>query len=584
MARFFSEQWIDELRSRIDIVDLISHYVPLTQKSGRFWGLCPFHGEKTASFSVNPQRQMYYCFGCHASGTAINFVMEMEHMSFPEALTQLAEQVHMELPEEKFETREGISKDQKNRLYDANRACALFYHRQLWEKKNEHILAYLHNRGLSDSTIRKFGLGAAPADGREAIRVLTAQGFTEDELVLCGIAVRRDNQVHDMFRNRAIFPIIDGNSRVLGFGGRTLGDAKPKYLNTGDTPIFNKRKGVYAHNLLHKQHQLKRVILTEGYMDVIAMVQAGLTGICATLGTALTQEQARLIKRYAPEVWVSYDGDSAGQHAILRALDIFDLENIPAKVLDYPDGMDPDEYIRTYGSQGIESLQPTDAILYRMKRESEKHDMTTQEGKTEYAIACSRFLTKVREPVQLENYVQRLVVETGFSRDVLLAQIGRTESLPPEKQATYRRSARPLDEQSPDYHNEVDIAELQLLALLAGGSLQENVISAQDFIREDHRDLASALLSGENANSVLERMPDVERGKIIDWLEHDLAPDPDRNLQAANDCLRKLHEKKLDMEIDHLNEELSSASNSNQLDIIKQIMSLQDKKRQLRKE
>ena len=344
MAGRLPQAWLDELRDRADIVQVVSRYVQLNPKGGRYWGLCPFHGEKTPSFSVNPQRQMYYCFGCHAGGSAITFVMEMEHLDFMEAVKLLAEQVHMEVPELTHSREDAESKSRKERLYEANRQCARFFHAQLWKKESAQILEYLHGRELSDSTIRVFGLGATPPQSDGATRAMRELGFTDDELVSAGISVRREGRVYDMFRQRAIFPIIDAQGRVLGFGGRALGDVKPKYLNTGDTLIFNKRLGVFAANLLKKQRGLKRVILTEGYMDVIALVQAGVPGVCATLGTALTLEQARLLKRYAPEIWVSYDGDAAGQHAILRALDIFEEEGVPARVLDFPGGMDPEDY------------------------------------------------------------------------------------------------------------------------------------------------------------------------------------------------------------------------------------------------
>ncbi len=281
MAGRLPQAWLDELRDRADIVQVVSRYVQLNPKGGRYWGLCPFHGEKTPSFSVNPQRQMYYCFGCHAGGSAITFVMEMEHLDFMDAVKLLAEQVHMEVPELTHSREDSESKSRKERLYEANKQCARFFHAQLWKEESAEILAYLHGRELSDSTIRIFGLGATPPHSDGATRAMRELGFTDDELVSAGISVRREGRVYDMFRQRAIFPIIDAQGRVLGFGGRALGDVKPKYLNTGDTPIFNKRLGVFAANLLKKQRGLKRVILTEGYMDVIALVQAGVPGVCA---------------------------------------------------------------------------------------------------------------------------------------------------------------------------------------------------------------------------------------------------------------------------------------------------------------
>ena len=557
LAGRFPQAWLDELRERADIVQVVSRYVQLTPKGGRYWGLCPFHGEKTASFSVNPQRQMYYCFGCHASGSSVNFVMEIEHLEFRDAVKLLAEQVHMELPQMVESRESAASRSEKERLYEANRQCARFFHAQLWKKENEQVLSYLYGRGLDDGTIRVFGLGSTPPRSDGATLALREQGFTDDELVRAGISVRRDGRVYDMFRQRAIFPIIDAQGHVLGFGGRALGDAKPKYLNTGDTPIFNKRKGVFAANLLKKQRGLKRVILVEGYMDVVSLVQAGVPGVCATQGTALTIEQARLLKRYAPEIWVSYDGDAAGQHAILRALDIFEEEGVRARVLDFPGGMDPDEFIRAYGPQGLEQLEPMEATDYRMKQEMAGHDLSTQEGRTSYAIACSKYLARVKEPVELENYIQKLMISTGFTREVLLAQIGRTELIAKDRQATYRRAARPLEEKAEGVDMETSTAEKQLLLLLAEGRLEAGAVAADDFITPQRRDMAQKLLSGMTPGAILEEIDDEqERARAAQVFQRDSGADAEQELRMAGDCLRILHRKRIEQRIAELTAQL----------------------------
>ena len=545
MAGRLPQAWLDELRDRADIVQVVSRYVQLNPKGGRYWGLCPFHGEKTPSFSVNPQRQMYYCFGCHAGGSAITFVMEMEHLDFMEAVKLLAEQVHMEVPELTHSREDAESKSRKERLYEANRQCARFFHAQLWKKESAQILEYLHGRELSDSTIRVFGLGATPPQSDGATRAMRELGFTDDELVSAGISVRREGRVYDMFRQRAIFPIIDAQGRVLGFGGRALGDVKPKYLNTGDTPIFNKRLGVFAANLLKKQRGLKRVILTEGYMDVIALVQAGVPGVCATLGTALTLEQARLLKRYAPEIWVSYDGDAAGQHAILRALD-------------FPGGMDPDEYIKTYGPQSVDQLRPTDATAYRMKQEAANHDLSTEEGRTAYAIACAKYLAKVKEPVELENYVKQLMVSTGFTREVLLAQIGRTELIEENKRPMFRHAARPLEEKNDGVDTETAAAEKGLLVLLAEGGIEPGTISADDFISPQRRSLAQKLLDGLTPAAILEEMDDEdERSRTAKLLSSESGAG-EQELRMVADYLRVLEKKRKENEIKALKEKMST--------------------------
>lgn len=288
-------------------------------------------------------------------------------------------------------------------------------------------MGYFRNRGLNDQVIRKFGLGAAPNARDQLTRYLMEKGYTQEELVLAGLTIAykaepptetspgRPASVRDMFRNRAMFPIIDQYGNVLAFGGRSLDGAPPKYLNTSDTPVFNKRLGVYAANLLRKERHLERIILVEGYMDVVALTQFGVTGVCATLGTALTQEQARLMRRFAPMICLSYDGDGAGQHAILRGLDILQAEGIPAKVLDFPDGLDPDEFIRRDGLEGFSKLPALTPESYRMRRLRAEHDLSTQEGRVAYAKACAEIVGKL-EPVDREIHLQELTVQTGFSR------------------------------------------------------------------------------------------------------------------------------------------------------------------------
>ena len=424
MAGRIPSAWMDELYARTDIVSVVSAYVPLKKDGRRFWGLCPFHNEKTPSFSVNADLNLYYCFGCKAGGNVVQFVMEMERVSYLEAAKLLADRIHLPLPEMIEDPDYERRRSQRDRLLSANREAARFYHDRLWTQEGQAVLDYLHGRGLDDGVIRRFGLGASTEQWDDLTAYLTGKGYSAEELSLAGLTVVKGDHAFDMFRGRAMFPIIDQQGNVLGFGGRALKDVKPKYLNTADTPVFNKRKGVYAINLLRRVRDLKRVILVEGYMDVVAISQAGVIGAVATLGTSLTNEQARLLKRFAPEVHVAYDGDEAGQHAIERALDIFEQEGVTAKVLYFPDGLDPDEFVRQRGLDAFQAIHPLSAVQYRMQRLRLRHDLQTQEGRTEYAKACAALLKNVRDPVDLENYLEMLSVQTGFSREVLSAQIG----------------------------------------------------------------------------------------------------------------------------------------------------------------
>ena len=400
MSSRYPAAWLDELRSRSDIVQIVSGYVALNKKGRKYWGLCPFHGEKTPSFSVDGEHQLYYCFGCKAGGNVFSFYMEMEHCTFNEAVEQLAERAHMALPEMEKDVDYERRRTQRERLLNANREAARFYHETLFTPQGAASLAYLRRRGLSDGVIRKFGLGASPDDWSVLSDHLLQKGYTLDELVLAGLTVRKKaengkDRYFDMFRSRAMFPIIDAHGNVLAFGGRTLEKREPKYLNTADTPVFNKRKGVFAANLLRQQRHLERVILVEGYMDVVSLTQFGVEGVCATLGTALTNEQARLLKRYAPQVYLGYDGDSAGQHAILRGLDILEQENVPARVLDFPDGLDPDEFIRRDGIEGFRQLPAISPATYRLRRLKDQFDLSSPDSRLAYARGAAEIVSAV---------------------------------------------------------------------------------------------------------------------------------------------------------------------------------------------
>lgn len=564
MARF-PAAWLDELRSRADIVQVVSGYVPLKRNGHRYWGLCPFHNERTASFSVDSEQQLYYCFGCKAGGSVIQFVMDIEHLEFADAVKHLADQLHMPLPQMEDDPDYQRRRDQRDRLLSANREAARYFHQTLFTPTGRPMLDYLKRRGLSDNVIRKFGLGAAPDDWDALYRHLTAQGYTEEELRLAGLIVvkpaepatenspAKPRRVFDMFRGRAIFPIIDQYGNVLAFGGRTLGDGQPKYLNTSDTPVFNKRQGVYAANLLRKERHLERVILVEGYMDVVSLTQFGVTGVCATLGTALTSEQARLLKRFAPKVYLSYDGDSAGQHAILRGLDILQSEDIPARVLDFPDGLDPDEFIRRDGLEGFEHLPALTPETYRMRRLKEQFDLSTQDGRTEYAKACAPLLRRL-EPVEVENHLQELMVQTGFTREVLLAQIG----LPAASSAAPSPIAPPARRVPREPKETIHPAEERLLSLLATGRLPVDIASQEDFEDPLLKSLFVELSQGRSPASLVEEQAlDDTRSRVGRLL---LSPpsegSTDELLKMAKECLDTIRRQRIQRRIDDLQQRI----------------------------
>ena len=512
MASRYPAAWLDELRSRSDIVQIVSGYVALNKKGRNYWGLCPFHGEKTASFSVDGEHQLYYCFGCKAGGDVIHFMMDIERLSFPEAVEQLADRAHMTIPEMEKDEDYERRRTQRERLLNANREAARFYHETLFTPAGEASLAYLRRRGLSDSVIRKFGLGASPDSWSAMSDRLMEKGWKLDELVLAGLTVRKKNddgkeRYFDMFRNRAMFPIINTHGNVIAFGGRTLEKREPKYLNTSDTPVFNKRQGVYAANLLRQQRHLERVILVEGYMDVVSLTQFGVEGVCATLGTALTNEQARLLHRFAPQVYLGYDGDSAGQHAILRGLDILEQEGVPARVLDFPDGLDPDEFIRRDGIEGFRKLPAISPATYRLRRLKEQYDLSTQDGKLAYARAASGIIAAV-DPVEREIHLKDLSLATGFTRETLLEQMNLTAARQstgktPARQPSRIRSAAAETGTSEDLK-----AQELLLSLFASGQIPKEMIDEKDFEDDELKSLYRELLAGASPASLPDLAPD----------------------------------------------------------------------------
>lgn len=573
MAGRLPAAWLDDFYARADIVSVVSSYVSLKKDGRRYWGLCPFHNEKTPSFSVNSDLNLYYCFGCKAGGNVVSFVMEMERLPYIEAVKMLADRVHMTLPDVQEDPDYERRKNQRDRLLSANREAARYYHEKLWSPDGRKVLDYLHGRGLSDGIIRRFGLGASSEKWDDLTGYLTDKGYTREELALCGLCVVKGDHTFDMFRGRAMFPIIDVNGNVLGFGGRAMGDAKPKYLNTADTPVFNKRKGAYAVNLLRKKRDLKHVLLMEGYMDVVAAAQFGVEGAVATLGTSLTNEQARLLKRFAPEIWIAYDGDEAGQHAIERALGIFEAEGVPAKVLYIPDGLDPDEYLRQKGVEAFGRLRPMNGVTFQMQRLRGQFDLETQDGRTEYAKACAKLLKNVREPVELENHLEYLTVQTGFSKDVLSAQIGIT---PVQTETNRTGNIRESLPQKRSAVKEGYRTEQTLLALLATGKLPDGMVQESDFTDDGLLSLYRAIANGERPAEIMAGAEsDAERqaaGEVFSLLSD---AEKENAAAIAGDCLRNLRVQHTQRAIQTMTEMMHGIENEEKRsEILKEIAAL----------
>lgn len=405
---YYSDEIIEEVRSRNDIVDVISTYVKLQKKGSSYFGLCPFHNEKSPSFSVSRQKQMYYCFGCGAGGNVFTFLMEYENYTFVEALKYLADRAGVDLPEEEYSREERERADTRAVLLEINKLAAQYYYVQLMSSQGAVGMEYFKKRELSDETIKAFGLGYSNKYSDDLYRYLKSKGYKDDMIAKAGlITVDEKHGVYDKFWNRVMFPIMDVNSRVIGFGGRVMGDAKPKYLNSPETMIFDKSRNLYG---LNRARRTKKpyFLLCEGYMDVISLHQAGFTNAVASLGTALTPGHALLIKRYVQEVYLTYDSDGAGTKAALRAMPILKEAGITAKIIRMEPYKDPDEFIKNLGAEAFEQriASARNAFMYSLEVLEKEYDMNSPEGKTEFMKETARRLTEFEEEIERNNYIE----------------------------------------------------------------------------------------------------------------------------------------------------------------------------------
>ena len=443
-------EFIDELVARSDIVDVVSDYVRLTQKGGSYWGLCPFHGEKTASFHVVPDRQLFHCFGCGKGGGVISFVMEMENLPYIDALRLLAKRANLEFPE--GDADEGARR-RRGRLLALNKEAARFFHSCLWSQGGESGLDYLRRRGLSKGTMTKFGLGYAPDSWDSLIHAMSGKGFSKSDLLEAGLAVsNKKGGIYDRFRDRVMFPIIDLRGDVIGFGGRVLGDATPKYLNSPDTPVFNKSRNLFALNLA-KNTKLGRIVLTEGYMDTISLYQAGFDCAVASLGTSLTADHAKLLSRFTKEVVICYDSDQAGVQAAERAIPLLEKTGLKVRVLRVTGAKDPDEYIKTYGPEAFGHLldRSENYMEYSLDQLAGKYDLNDPVQKAEYARTAAELLSRLDSPVEQEVFAAQVSQRTGIGKDALMQEIrqARNRTFRAAKRKHDRRSLTPLNQSQP---------------------------------------------------------------------------------------------------------------------------------------
>ncbi len=499
---YYADELIEEVRSRNDIVDVIGTYVNLKKKGNSYSACCPFHHEKTPSFHVSREKQMYHCFGCGVGGNVYTFLMEHENYSFPEAVEFLAERAGIKLPEQSMSPEAKRQADVRTKIKDMNRLAAGYFHYLLKTERGTHAMEYLKNRGLSDETINQFGLGFSDVYSDDLYKYLKSKGYRDEELRDSGL-VKYDEKhgASDRFWNRVMYPIIDTNNRVIGFGGRVMGDGKPKYINTQDTPVFDKSRNLYGLNLAKKSKR-KGIIFCEGYMDVISMHQAGFDNAVASLGTALTVGQVNLVKRFTDHVYLAYDSDEAGTKAALRALEIMREFEMPTRVISLKPYKDPDELIQAEGTENFERRidQAQSGIMFEIDILAAQYNQDDPQERTLFQREAAKKLSLILDPLERKNYTDSVARQYDIEPDVLkeavtrygVAGAGRIDTSVFREQ----RPRKSPEEEKEEKHLKAE--RLLLTWLVNENSLfdkLEGVITAEDFFEPVYHDIAAELFS-----------------------------------------------------------------------------------------
>ena len=531
----FPENFITELAERNDIVDVVSSYVRLSKKSGsNLFGLCPFHSEKTPSFSVAADKQIYHCFGCGKGGGVINFVMEIENLSFTEAVEFLAKRANMPIPEQATDR----DARKRGRMLDLNRDAARFFHEQLATPEGRAAADYMQKRRISPAIARRFGLGCAPDSWDKMMLALREKGYTDFEMLDAGLVRRGKNGgFYDMFRNRLMFPVIDVRGNVIGFSGRILGDGEPKYLNTPETLVFNKSRNLFALNLA-KKSKSGYIILSEGNIDVVSLHQAGFDSAVASLGTSLTPEQARIISRYTNQVIIAYDSDSAGVKAAQRAIGILEKLDLKVKVLKMQEAKDPDEYIKLRGPDAFRNLieASENQIDYRLSQITGKFDLSSDEQKVEFLKEASDLVSRLPGAVERQVYALRVASMAGVDGAVVTGEVERRrkrlvsqarhnvnrDNLRPEKQSQPESKALRYDD-APSAAAEEGLIRLLYLepALARTGKLPEADIFSSPALAHIYSAIVQRIKSGGSMSTAVlsETLSGDEMGLLVSLLQ-----------------------------------------------------------------
>ncbi len=505
---FYPEDIVEEVRTKNDIVDIVSGYVKLQKKGSNYFGLCPFHNEKSPSFSVSPSKQMYYCFGCGAGGNAITFLMEYENYSFPEALQVLADRAGVELPKEEMTKEARAQADLRATLLEINKLAANYFYYQLKQPQGKLGYDYLTGRKLSDATILHFGLGFANKTSDDLYRYLKSKGYKDEILKETGLVSIEERGTHDKFWNRVMFPIMDVNNRVIGFGGRVMGDGTPKYLNSPETRLFDKSRNLYGLNYARSSRK-KYMLICEGYMDVIAMHQAGFTNAVASLGTAFTSQHAMLIKRYTDQVILTYDSDGAGVKAALRAIPILKEVGISCKVLNMKPYKDPDEFIKNMGAEAFQERidQAQNSFLFEIEVLKRDYNLEDPEQKTNFYNAVARKLLEFPEALERDNYTQAVAREQFIPYQELKQLVSRLSSriVPGAEQTQPREEFSPRERKKEKEDGARQSQRLLLTWLIEDPKLFdkiEGIITPDDFREDLYHQVAQMVFDGHDRGDV----------------------------------------------------------------------------------
>ncbi len=504
---YYSDELIEEVRSRNDIVDVISGYVRLTKKGSTYFGLCPFHNEKTGSFSVSPNKQMYYCFGCGAGGNVFTFLMQYENFSFPEAMEALAERAGIELPKQEMSAQAKKEADKRQILLEINKAAGKYYYMLLRSEHGKQAYEYFKKRELSDATMQKFGLGYSDKYSDDLYRYLRKLGYDDAILKESGlVSIDEVRGGHDKFWNRAMFPIMDVHNKVIGFGGRVMGDGEPKYLNSPETKIFDKSRNLYALNFA-RQTKKPQMLLCEGYMDVIALHQAGFDNAVASLGTAFTSGHASLLKRYTKEVYLTFDSDGAGIKAALRAIPILKEVGLTAKVINMKPYKDPDEFIKALGAEEYQKRidAAENSFMFEIRILEQKYDMKDPEGKTAFQTEVAKKLLDFTTELERNNYMEAVADKYHMSFEALrnlVNQLGTQGGL--VKERTPLKSG--LNEKKHKKEDGMKQSQKLLLTwLIEYDNLYDkikDIITPEDFTEDIFREVAELLYEQKKSGTV----------------------------------------------------------------------------------